>query len=47
MSRNLLRADGALAGAVHAKAMTATIRAHLVHVPARLWTHWLRSPAFN
>ncbi|MFG2864988.1 hypothetical protein [Streptomyces sioyaensis] len=47
MSHNLLRAAGALAGAFHVKAMTATIRAHLVHVPARLRTHWLRKPRFQ
>ncbi|PYC63085.1 IS1380 family transposase, partial [Streptomyces tateyamensis] len=33
---NLLRAAGALAGAFHARATTATLRAHLVNVPARL-----------
>jgi Transposase DDE domain group 1 len=36
MSYNLLRAAGALASAFHARATTATIRAHLVGVPARL-----------
>ncbi|MFJ4922007.1 transposase [Streptomyces sp. NPDC088725] len=36
MSHNLLRAAGALASAFHAKDTTATLRAHLVHVPARL-----------
>jgi Transposase DDE domain group 1 len=36
MSHNLLRAAGVLASAFHAKATTATLRAHLVHVPARL-----------
>ncbi len=36
MSYNLLRAAGALAGAFHAKATTATIRTHLIHVPARI-----------
>jgi hypothetical protein len=36
MSFNLLRAAGALASAFHARATTATIRAHLIHVPARL-----------
>ncbi|WP_035795708.1 IS1380 family transposase [Kitasatospora mediocidica] len=36
ITHNLLRAAGALAGAFHAKATTETIRAHLVHVPARL-----------
>ncbi|MEX2969716.1 hypothetical protein [Streptomyces sp. C184] len=47
MSHNLLRAAGALAGAFHAKAMTVTIRVHLVHVPAPLRTHWLRKPRFQ
>ncbi|AXG76941.1 IS1380 family transposase [Streptomyces paludis] len=36
MSHNLLRAAGSLASVFHAKATTATLRAHLVHVPARL-----------
>lgn len=36
MAHNLLRAAGALASVFHAKATTATLRAHLVHVPARL-----------
>ncbi|MFG2859006.1 IS1380 family transposase [Streptomyces mirabilis] len=36
MSHNLLRAAGALASRFHARATTATLRAHLVHVPARL-----------
>ncbi len=36
MSYNLLRAAGALAGAFHAKATTATIRTHPIHVPARI-----------
>ncbi|WP_331748090.1 IS1380 family transposase (plasmid) [Streptomyces sp. NBC_00984] len=36
MAYNLLRAAGALASAFHAKATTATLRAHLVHVPARI-----------
>ncbi|MFF4764864.1 IS1380 family transposase, partial [Streptomyces sp. NPDC001292] len=36
MSYNLLRAAGALASAFHAKATTATLRAHLIHVPARI-----------
>ncbi|MFF3159655.1 IS1380 family transposase, partial [Streptomyces sp. NPDC057910] len=35
MSHNLLRAAGALACVFHAKATTATLRTHLVHVPAR------------
>ncbi|MFH8554386.1 hypothetical protein [Streptomyces celluloflavus] len=30
------RSAGTLASAFHAKAITATIRAHLIHVPARL-----------
>jgi Transposase DDE domain group 1 len=33
---NLTRAAGALAGAFHAKATTATIRSQLINVPARL-----------
>jgi hypothetical protein len=36
MSYNLLRAAGALASVFHAKATTATIRAHLIHLPARI-----------
>jgi hypothetical protein len=36
MAYNLLRAAGALASAFHAKATTATLRAHLVRVPARI-----------
>ncbi|MFI9789159.1 IS1380 family transposase [Kitasatospora sp. NPDC051984] len=36
ITHNLLRAAGALAGGFHTKATTATIRTHLVHVPARL-----------
>jgi len=36
MAFNLTRAAGALASAFHAKATTATIRAHLIAVPARL-----------
>ncbi|MGI5513815.1 IS1380 family transposase [Streptomyces sp. CA-106131] len=36
MAYNLLRATGALTSAFHAKATTATLRAHLIHVPARL-----------
>ncbi|MFG2586590.1 transposase [Streptomyces malaysiensis] len=36
MSYNLLRAAGALASAFHAKATTATLRRHLVHIPARI-----------
>ena len=33
---NLARAAGTLASAFHAKATTATIRSHLITVPARL-----------
>jgi hypothetical protein len=36
MAYNLLRAAGSLTSAFHAKATTATLRAHLVHVPARI-----------
>ncbi|WP_033222939.1 IS1380 family transposase [Kitasatospora phosalacinea] len=36
ITHNLLRAAGVLAGTFHTKATTATIRAHLVHVPARI-----------
>jgi hypothetical protein len=36
MTYNLLRAAGALTSAFHAKATTATLRAHLVQVPARI-----------
>jgi hypothetical protein len=36
MAYNLLRAAGALTSAFHAKATTATLRAHLVRVPARI-----------
>jgi hypothetical protein len=36
MSYNLLRATGALASVFHTRATTATIRAHLIHTPARL-----------
>jgi hypothetical protein len=36
VAHNLTRAAGTLAGTFHAKATTATIRAHLVNVPARL-----------
>ncbi|MFI0192998.1 IS1380 family transposase [Streptomyces sp. NPDC017082] len=36
MTYNLLRATGALASAFHAKATTATLRSHLVNVPARI-----------
>jgi hypothetical protein len=36
MASNLTRAAGALASTFHAKATTATIRAQLIAVPARL-----------
>jgi hypothetical protein len=36
ITHNLLRAAGALASAFHAKATTATLRDHLVHIPARI-----------
>jgi hypothetical protein len=36
MTYNLLRATGALTSVFHAKATTATIRAHLIHIPARI-----------
>ncbi|MGH4023434.1 MAG: IS1380 family transposase [Pseudonocardiaceae bacterium] len=36
IAHNLTRAAGALAGTFHARATTATIRAHLINVPARL-----------
>ena len=36
MAFNLTRAAGALAGAFHAKARAATIRAQLINVPARI-----------
>lgn len=36
MTYNLLRATGALTSAFHSKATTATLRAHLVQVPARI-----------
>lgn len=36
MTYNLLRATGAMASPFHAKATTATLRSHLVHVPARI-----------
>jgi Transposase DDE domain group 1 len=35
IAHNLTRAAGALAGAFHARATTATLRAHLINVPAR------------
>lgn len=36
MAYNLLRATGALTSTFHARATTATLRAHLVCVPARI-----------
>jgi hypothetical protein len=36
IAHNLTRAAGALASAFHAHATTATIRAHLINIPARL-----------
>jgi hypothetical protein len=36
IAHNLTRAAGSLAGAFHARATTATIRAHLINVPARI-----------
>ncbi|MEK8146640.1 transposase [Streptomyces sp. M10(2022)] len=36
MTYNLLRAAGSLTSAFHAKATTATLRTHLIHVPARI-----------
>jgi hypothetical protein len=36
IAHNLTRAAGALASAFHARATTATIRAHLINIPARL-----------
>jgi len=36
IAHNLTRAAGTLAGTFHARATTATIRAHLINVPARL-----------
>ncbi|MET8534466.1 transposase, partial [Streptomyces sp. NPDC005065] len=36
LAHNLTRAAGALAGTFHARATTATIRDHLINVPARL-----------
>ncbi|GLX02505.1 hypothetical protein Misp02_65910 [Microtetraspora sp. NBRC 16547] len=39
ITHNLLRATGCLAGPVHAKAQGATLRRHLIAVPARLARH--------
>jgi hypothetical protein len=36
IAHNLTRATGVLAGSFHARATTATIRAHLINIPARL-----------
>jgi hypothetical protein len=36
ISHNLTRAAGSLASSFHARVTTATIRAHLVNVPARI-----------
>lgn len=36
ISHNLTRAAGALAGALHARARTGTLRTHLIHAPARI-----------
>ncbi|MGH3570044.1 MAG: IS1380 family transposase [Pseudonocardia sp.] len=58
IAHNLTRAAGALAGAFHARATTATIRAHLINVPARLARsarrltlhlpqHWPWQPAWD
>jgi len=38
MAFNLTRAAGALAGGLHTKATTASLRAHLISVPARIAT---------
>jgi hypothetical protein len=58
IAHNLTRAAGALAGTFHARAATATIRAHLINVPARLSRsarrltlhlpqHWPWEPAWH
>ncbi|PZG07072.1 hypothetical protein [Nonomuraea aridisoli] len=39
ITHNLLRATGCLAGPAHAKARGATLRRHLIAVPARLARH--------
>ncbi|MFI8462127.1 IS1380 family transposase [Kitasatospora sp. NPDC085464] len=36
IAHNLLRAAGSLAGSHHARATTATLRDHLIHIPARI-----------
>jgi hypothetical protein len=58
LAHNLTRAAAVLAGAFHARATTATIRAHLINVPARLARsarrvtlhlpeHWPWAPAWE
>ena len=58
IAHNLTRATGALAGGFHARATTATIRAHLINIPARvsrsarrvtlhLPEHWPWEPAWT
>jgi hypothetical protein len=58
IAHNLTRAAGVLAGAFHARATTATIRTHLINVPARiarsarrvalhLPQHWPWEPAWQ
>lgn len=58
IAHNLTRAAGALAGTFHARATTATIRAHLINIPARLARsarrvilhlpqHWPWQPAWD
>ncbi len=58
IAHNLIRAAGALAGTFRARAATATIRAHLINVPARLSRsarrltlrlpqHWPWEPAWH
>jgi hypothetical protein len=58
IAHNLTRATGVLAGIFHARATTATIRAHLINVPARtarsarrlllhLPQHWPWQPAWD
>jgi hypothetical protein len=39
LTHNLLRAAGCLAGAFHARARGATLRRHLITVPARIARH--------
>ena len=58
LTHNLLRAAGTLAGATHRHARGATLRRHLINIPARLArpqrrpilhlpTHWPRADAWN